>query len=451
MIGRAAPPVVLVTLLLVALAAPPAARPQSGAPAAGAAPKAASSVPKESCTTCHVEIGDERLTNPVKAYAQDIHAAKGIGCTGCHGGDGTDDGIGAMDPAKGYIGVPARAGLAQVCGRCHSDARLMKQYNPALRVDQVAEYASSGHGRRLRESGDPKVAVCSSCHPAHAIKPPADPTSSVHPLRVAETCARCHADAAHMAGRSLPTDQFARFTASVHWKAMTAKGDLSAPTCNDCHGNHGASPPGVSWVGNVCGQCHAAMAELFAASRHATAFSSLGVPGCATCHDNHAIQPASVEMVGLGAGAACTGCHTAADRGGQAATAMRTALDRLRAEHARVAARLDKAEHAGMEVSQVRFDLNGAGDALVKARAAVHAASVEAVTAHTDAGLAITAKADARALRALDELRFRRQGLSASLVVIIVLIGALVATIRQRTRRDAMESPPAEGRHDDDH
>jgi hypothetical protein len=441
-IRRLGPAVGLSSLVILALAAP-AARPQPGAPAAGAAPRTASPAPKESCTTCHLEIGDERLASPVKAYAQDIHAAKGIGCAGCHGGDGTDDGMGAMDPAKGYIGVPARAQLAQICGRCHSDARLMKRYNPALRVDQVAEYASSGHGRRLRESGDPKVAVCSSCHPAHAIKPPTDPTSSVHPLRVAETCARCHADAAHMAGRSLPTDQLAKFTSSVHWKAMTAKGDLSAPTCNDCHGNHGAAPPGVSWVGNVCGQCHSAMADLFAASLHAKVFPSLGVPGCATCHDNHAIQPARVEMVGLGAGAACAGCHTASDRGGQAAAAMRTALDRLRAEHAGVAATLDKAEHAGMEVSQVRFDLNGASDALVKARAAVHAASVEAVTAHTEAGLAITAKAGARALRALDELRFRRQGLGASLVIIVVLIGALVATIRQRTRRASTDVPPA--------
>src|SRR6266540_7241295 len=33
-----------------------------------------------------------------------------------------------------------------ICGRCHSDAQFMKRYNPALRVDQVAEYATSVHG-----------------------------------------------------------------------------------------------------------------------------------------------------------------------------------------------------------------------------------------------------------------------------------------------------------------
>jgi len=30
----------------------------------------------------------------------------------------------------------------------------------------------------------------------------------------------------------------------------------------------GAAPPGISWVGNVCGQCHSIMADLFAKSVH---------------------------------------------------------------------------------------------------------------------------------------------------------------------------------------
>jgi predicted CXXCH cytochrome family protein len=391
--------------------------------------------PKEGCPACHLETGDERLAKPVKAYADDIHRAKGFGCVACHGGDGKEAGMEAMDPAKGYLGTPARGQVAQVCGRCHSDARFMKNYNPALRVDQVAEYATSVHGRKLREANDPKVATCVSCHPAHSIRPPSDPASTVHPLRVAQTCGHCHADATYMAGRKIPTDQLQRYTESVHWKAMSVKGDLSAPTCNDCHGNHGAAPPGVGWVGNVCGQCHSVMGELFAKSVHAKAFASLGAPGCATCHDNHAIKPAGVEMVGLDKTAVCAGCHAADDRGGKAAVAMREALEGLRAERARAAEALARAEHAGMEVSQARFELTGANEALVKARVAVHAASLAAVSKETEAGLAIAAKAYARALRAFDELRFRRQGLAVSLVIIVVLIAALVLKIRQLDRR----------------
>jgi hypothetical protein len=416
---------------------PPATRP---APAPG---PAAPAPPQESCGTCHLEVGDERLAQPVKAYAADVHRAKGFGCVACHGGDGREAGMEAMDPAKGYIGKPERAQIPQVCGRCHSDARFMKQYNPSLRVDQVTEYATSVHGRKLREQNDPKVATCVSCHPAHSIRPPSDPASTVHPLKVAQTCATCHGDAKYMEGRNIPTDQLQKYTQSVHGKAMAVKGDLSAPTCNDCHGNHGAAPPGVSWVGNVCGQCHSVMADLYAKSPHAKAFQHMGVPGCATCHDNHAIKPAAVEMVGLGEGSVCAGCHAKDDAGGKAAAAIRGMLDGLRAEHGRAAATLEKAEHAGMEVSQARVDLSGANDALVKARVAVHAASVDAVRKEADVGLGIAAKALGRGVRALEELDFRRRGLGVSLVIIVALIAGLILKIRQLDRRRRRADAPS--------
>jgi predicted CXXCH cytochrome family protein len=341
----------------------------------------------------------------------------------------------AMDPAKGYIGKPERQQVVQVCGRCHSDARFMKQYNPALRVDQVTEYATSVHGRRLKELGDPKVATCTSCHPAHSIKPPSDPRSSVHPLKVADTCGRCHGDPKYMEVYKIPTDQLAKYKQSVHWQMMSVKGDLSAPTCNDCHGNHGAAPPGISWVGNVCGQCHTVQAEFFAKSVHARVFAQMGVPGCATCHSNHEIKEATDAMLGLGDKAVCAGCHSAQDKGGKAATDMRAQVDSLGGESDKARAILLQAERAGMEVSQAQFDLNGAKDALVKARAAVHAFRVEAVKKEAEPGLQISAKAYARGLRALDELQFRRKGLAVSLVIILALIGGLVLKIRQLDRQ----------------
>jgi predicted CXXCH cytochrome family protein len=412
----------------------------AGAPA-GPGPAAAAEPPAESCVTCHLAIGDERLTAPIKAFAGDVHATRGFGCAACHGGDPREPGMEAMDPAKGYVGVPRRQQVVQVCGRCHADARFMKQYNPNLRVDQVAEYATSVHGRRLREAGDAKVAVCSSCHAAHAIRPASDPKSSVHPLRVAETCGRCHGDPTYMAPYKIPTDQVARYRTSVHWAVMS-RGDLSAPTCNDCHGNHGAAPPGISWVGNVCGQCHTVMADLFARSRHAQVFAQMGVPGCATCHDNHAILPAGDELLGLGAGAVCAGCHTAEDGGGKVAAGARALVDSLGGEIARARAILAQAEHAGMEVSQAQFDLNGATDALIKARASVHAFSLDAVKKEVEPGLAIGAKAHARGVRALEELGFRRRGLVVSVAIILALIGGIVLKIRQLERPAAGPEPP---------
>jgi len=95
-----------------------------------------------------------------------------------------------------------------------------------------------------------------------------------------------------------------------------------------------------------------------------------------------------------------------------------------------------------MEVSQAQFDLNGAKDALVKARAAVHAFSVEAVKKEGDPGLQISAKAYARGVRALDELQFRRKWLAVSLVIVLAVIAGLVVKIRQLDRREQRTPSP---------
>jgi len=202
-------------------------------------PVAATAQQHDSCVTCHLATGDARLMRPVTAFRDDVHAAHGVSCVACHGGDPQQAGMEAMDPAKGYIGIPPRQDLPQVCGRCHSDAQFMQRYNPALPVDQVSEYSTSAHGRRLKAFNDPKVATCVSCHPAHAMRPASDPTSSVYPLRVAEMCGYCHADAAYMQSYGIPTDQLQQYQESVHWRALSVRGDLAAPTCNTCHGKTG--------------------------------------------------------------------------------------------------------------------------------------------------------------------------------------------------------------------
>ena len=346
----------------------------------------------DSCSTCHLAIGVDRLTKPVQQFKDDIHAAKGFGCVSCHGGDATSPGMEAMDRAKGYIGKPTPTQVIEVCGHCHSDARFMRQYNPSLRVDQVTEYYTSVHGRRLKELKDPKVATCASCHIAHSIRPPSDSRSSAYPLRVADTCGSCHANAEYMAPYKIPTDQVEKYKKSVHWKMMTVKGDLSAPTCNDCHGNHGAAPPGVSWVGNVCGQCHPVNAELFSKSPHGQLFVQMGIPGCATCHSNHEILETSDAMLGVGDKAVCGTCHTPQDKGGQTAVAMRNSIEKLRTDYETAHAVLSKAEDAGMEVSQPLFDLNGAKTALVKSRAAIHGFNLNGVNAEVKPGLEISEK-----------------------------------------------------------
>jgi predicted CXXCH cytochrome family protein len=239
-----------------------------------------------------------------------------------------------------------------------------------------------------------------------------------------------------MASYGIPTNQLERYQESVHWEAMSVDGDLSAPSCNDCHGNHGAAPPGISWVGNVCGQCHSVMADMFALSRHARTFALLGVPGCATCHNNHAITRASDEMLGLGEGALCARCHSPTDPGGQVASAMRNLIDSLSTAHHEADSILERAEQAGMEVSQPLFELAGASTALISARAAVHSFNVIAVKDEVEQGLEVAARAHELGLQATARIRFRRAGLAVSVVIIVALVVGLVLKIRELERRE---------------
>ena len=389
----------------------------------------------ETCAVCHLAMGVENLTKPAELYKADIHAAKGFGCVACHGGDGTIGGLESMDRKKGYIGKPTRAQVVEVCGRCHSDANFMRRYNPSLRVDQVSEYYTSVHGRRLRELKDEKVATCASCHKPHSIRPANDARSTVHPTHVADTCGSCHANKEYMAPYKIPTDQVEKYKKSVHWKMITAKGDLSAPTCNDCHGNHGAAPPGVSSVVNVCGQCHVVNAELLGKSPHGKIFVQMGIPGCASCHSNHAIQETSDAMLGTSDKSACATCHTPTSSGAALAASMLASIDRLRNGYEKAQTLLSNAEHAGMEVSQPLFELNDAKTALIKARAAIHSFDQVTLNKEVEPGLKVVEKSQARGVKALDELQFRRKGLAVSALIIFALVVGLILKIRQMERK----------------
>lgn len=401
---------------------------------------------QNTCFRCHRIIDEVRLSAPAREYPGDVHYAKGFDCTACHGGDSRALGPAAKAPGTGFIGVPTHGEIPDLCGRCHSDGLFMRRFNPSPRIDQLAEYRTSVHGQRLFGLGDPRVATCTSCHTPHSIRPPSDPESSVHPPRVAATCGACHADTAHMEGYDIPTDQLAQYRQSVHWKAMDEGGDLSAPTCNDCHGNHGAAPPEVESVGNVCGQCHSAQQDLFATSAHAAAFVELGRPGCAGCHSNHAISETSDDMLALGTGAVCGECHTAAEWEGKTAVAMHGYLELLKRERERSDSLLARAEEAGLEVSQARFELEDATNAIVRARASTHSASLDSVRIRVEDGLKITGNAQARGQAAFRDLRIRRLGLAVSSAIIVLLIAGLVMKIREVERKTPPDADhPDEG------
>ncbi len=401
------------------------------------APRAirAAPAPADSCTNCHQNL-DERLARPVAGMADDAHARRGLQCASCHGGDPARSGMDAHDRKAGYVGAPSAQQVPAFCARCHSDPQVMRRFNPKLPTDQFARYQTSVHGRRLRQ-GDTAVATCISCHGVHPVRAVGDSRSPVFATNVPATCATCHADAAKLKPYGIPTTQFAQYRDSVHGQALLVRGNRQAPACNDCHDNHGAAPPGVTSIANVCAQCHSATRDLFVRSPHKQAFDILGLPECTACHGTHNIAFPSDEMLGTATGSVCTQCHPAGSTEAAAADQMRMSLEQVKAVITQAEGMLAKASRAGMDVTDARLDLDEARTQLILARAVTHAASPVQLQPSTAAGVAAAGRAQKVGEAALAELGFRRRGLGISLIVIVFVAVTLWLKLRQIERSAA--------------
>ena len=113
--------------------------------------------------------------------------SRGLSCNDCHGGDpNADTKEAAKDPRKGYLGKPKTLDIPAYCGKCHSDANLMKRFNPsAARRSGEGVLHQRARQACLKEKGETRVATCISCHSVHGIRSPSDPLSSVYPSNVA--------------------------------------------------------------------------------------------------------------------------------------------------------------------------------------------------------------------------------------------------------------------------
>ncbi len=459
----------------------------------------------DNCYVCHSTLGDA----PSKAFATDVHHAKGISCAGCHGGNpGSDDMDAAMNKSAGFLGVPkgddisarcaachadsarmrsfgsslpvdqfaklkesvhgrpsvsgkgsiaqcttchhahgilhvndprspvSHANVVALCASCHSNAALIREYNPSLPIDQLEKYKTSVHGMRYAK-GDPKVAVCVSCHGTHDIFSSKDVRSKVYPTNIPGTCKTCHANAEYMKEYGIPTDQYEKYAASVHGIALLQKNDVSAPACNGCHGNHGATPPGVESISAVCGTCHALNADLFSKSPHKKAFDALGVPECEICHGNHGIMPPTDAMLGVDSAAVCSQCHAPDDSSKGYATArlMRQLMDSVSTTEANATRLIGEAEQKGMEVSEAKFRLRDARQFRLQARTMVHSFNAEQFSDVAHKSLAVSDGVEGEARAALEEFVFRRTGLGVATLIITVLAIGLYLTIRRIDKR----------------
>lgn len=118
------------------------------------------------CLQCHGGL-EGNLGEPVGLWQQSIHAENGISCHDCHGGDHSDFAM-AMEPDRGFLGVPDYTDVPAFCGRCH--------------VGVLEDYEKSAHGAALANGGP----NCVMCHENHKV------VKASIDLINPDSCSRCH-------------------------------------------------------------------------------------------------------------------------------------------------------------------------------------------------------------------------------------------------------------------
>ena len=303
------------------------------------------------CLTCHRNAPIKHSFHPQLLKANGMNGSPDMSCKNCHG---THDIASPKNPDSKW----GKNNLVNSCGKCHSSE--VKQYtqslhyqgfknkvagapycltchkysvadisgkeditklkqaqeklclschlnNPEVRgrtapsAGFISAYEHSVHGSALQK-GNGKVATCINCHSAHEILPGSNPKSTVYKTNVPNTCGQCH------------TDIEKTYEASIHGQEI-AKGNLDAPVCTDCHGEHNILQPSnpnspVAYQNvstQVCSPCHSSVKltrkyglspdrfKTYMSSYHGLALEggSTIVANCASCHGVHNILPAS--------------------------------------------------------------------------------------------------------------------------------------------------------------
>jgi len=137
----------------------------------------------------------------------------------------------------------------------------------------------------------------------------ADLDSAVSPVNQISNCGACHD------GESGLIDDY---LTSEHGRALLLSGLTEAPSCSDCHGDHGIlavgddRAPTSHWtVPETCGSCHQILFETWrTGSAHGLAWQQHeDGPVCTNCHASHGTADPTMPAKRLASADICGDCH----------------------------------------------------------------------------------------------------------------------------------------------
>jgi predicted CXXCH cytochrome family protein len=221
----------------------------------------------ENCSKCHSD------KNHKEELTKSVH--KNLSCSNCHSY--------VVNNLNNHQKAPKEGVLAD-CYLCHSAIAM--------------QHKESIHGLSLTE-GINEAAQCWSCHGSHNILPVKDKNSKVFPTNLVATCSKCHDDPEFIKKYSSSIYQPGKmYSTSVHGK-LVAAGSKNAPTCVTCHGIHdiknrvqdGSMISAIN-LSNTCEKCHKEITEDYKKSIHWIAVRKgiRSAPSCNDCHSEHGMQ-----------------------------------------------------------------------------------------------------------------------------------------------------------------
>jgi len=197
------------------------------------------------CEACHTNI--KTFPHPAITYQtrRELSRSYYEACKKCHPAnyDKTMDGVHAKAAAAGNLNAP-------ICTDCHGAHDVQPPAQPRSRISQTCSqchqdvyniYKDSVHGEALIKEDNPDVPVCTDCHGVHNIQ---DPRTAQFRVETPELCAGCHADPKRMSKYGLSTDVYSLYQTSWHgvdiavYKANWPTIWHDSAVCTDCHGVH---------------------------------------------------------------------------------------------------------------------------------------------------------------------------------------------------------------------
>jgi hypothetical protein len=229
-----------------------------------------------------------------------------------------------------------------------------------------------------------------------------------------------------MGDSKLKTNEQAHWERSAHAAALKA-GNLKAPSCPQCHGSHGAAPPGVDSVGRVCGGCHVEELSQFDKGPHSRAYRKLGFAECVPCHGDHDVPPSRPLSLGLGSGAACGKCHVNDERPQQTASRLNELLRKGTDRAAAARAEVKRGERDGLFLAGVSLALAELTAAEEHLRPALHHLDTKALEAPVENVIVAAANVEQLVLQARRVRGVEHEGYYVALAAILLLFLLLLA------------------------